>query len=182
MTLNIDFTPLWKTPSQTAAVEVLVTCRRWTDALVAEAGSKERTAPTALGDGSWSIKDLLGHLATHEHRALLVLGARTPSAADKASFADVAAFNAHHLAKKRRWSLEKVESDYARTRDELVSAINATSDDRWREKIAVGNGRSALGLVLGKMLNGDKYGYFAHDLAHGRGLQQAIESLRNRRS
>jgi hypothetical protein len=112
---------------------------------------------------------------------LLVLGTRKAAADDKTSFGDVATFNAHHLAKKRRWSLAKVEADYERTRDELVAAIRTTSDDRWREKIDQGTGRSALGLVLGRMLNGDKYGYFAHDLAHGRGLQQAIQSLQENR-
>jgi len=136
--------------------------------------ARQRELEAPLGDGTWTVKDLLGHLATHEHRALVVMGAREPSEDDKATFEDIAAFNEHHRQKKAGWSLSKVERDYAATRDELVLAIRATTDERWTEKIPSGRGRSALGLVLAKALNGDKYGYFAHDFAHGRGLAAAV--------
>jgi hypothetical protein len=175
----MELTPLWKTPTREQAVEILRTCRAVTDGLVAELTPKQRELSSPLGDGTWSVKDLLGHLATHEHRALLRIGARTPSADDERAFADVDAFNAHHMAITRGWSLRAVESDYAATRDELVATIEAMDDGRWREKIPHGTGRSALALVLGKMLNGDKHGYFAHDLAHQRGLERAVEQLRS---
>jgi hypothetical protein len=171
------FTPVWKTPTRAEATSILQTCRAWTDGNVRQLTAKERQAPTPLGDGTWTVKDLLGHLATHEHRALVIIGARTSTADDKAAFDDIAGFNEHHRKKKAAWSLSKVERDYASTRDELVSAIDDMSDDRWREKIPAGRGRSALGLVLAKALNGDKYGYFAHDLAHGRGLVAAVTAL-----
>ncbi|MDQ1402135.1 MAG: hypothetical protein QOG03_451 [Actinomycetota bacterium] len=169
-------------PSQARAIDILRTCRAWTDGVVSGLTSAERTVATPLGDGTWSVKDLLGHLATHEHRALVVMGARRPAGDQLSSFDSVASFNDHHLAKKRSWSLKKVETDYAATRDELVAAIDATTDDRWIEKVPHGAGRSWLGLALGKMLNGDKYGYFAHDFAHRRGLERAAEALRQRRS
>jgi len=172
-----DFTPVWRMPTQQQAAQILTTCRASTDALVEPLTPKQRTSLTSLGDGTWSIKDLLGHLATHEHRALLVMGARTPNADDATAFTDIHAFNAHHLEKKRRWSLRRVETYYQSTRDELVAAIVATDADTWTEKIPYGSGRSALGIVLGKMLNGDKFGYFAHDLAHRRGLEQAAAAF-----
>lgn len=173
------FTPIWKTPTRSQAVEILRTCRAWTDGLVAELSPKQRAAPTPLGDGSWAVKDLLGHLATHEHRALITMRERRPSAEDERLFATVNQFNAHHLEVKRGWTLRKVESDYGSTRDELIAAIQAADDDRWLGKIPYGKGRSALGLVLAKMLNGDKYGYFAHDFALGQRLKLAVESLRS---
>ena len=180
-----DFVPVWRTPSRAQAIEILRTCRGWTDAVVGELTSKERTVVTRLGGGTWAVRDLLGHLATHEHRALVVMGAR-PAGPDDVltTFEDVAAFNAHHVEQKRAWSLRKVESDYRRTRDELVAAIASTSDERWLEKVPTGRGgsRSALALVLAKMLNGDKFGYFAHDLAHRRDLEAAAQDLRSRRS
>lgn len=171
------FTPLWKTPSRAQAIGILQRCRGWTDSRVAPLTSEQRQTPTLLGDGSWSVKDLLGHLATHEHRALLIMGVRTASGDDLSSFDSVADFNDHHLRAKSSWSLDKVEQDYAATRDELVAAIEATDDARWLEKIPAGGGRSALALVLAKALNGDRYGYFAHDLAHARGLDAAIAQL-----
>jgi hypothetical protein len=177
----VELTPLWRTPTQAQAVEILRACRTWTDATIADLGPAERERATPLGDGTWSVKDLLGHLATHEHRALVTMGVRTPASADEHLFTDVHAFNALHLATKRAWSLTEVEADYTRTRDELVAAIDATPDERWLEKIPAGRGRSALALVLAKMLNGDRFGYFAHDLAHRRGLEQAVEALRSSR-
>jgi hypothetical protein len=171
------FTPVWKMPSRLEAIEILQTCRSWTDDNVSRLTVKQRELPTPLGDGTWSVKDLLGHLATHEHRALVLMGARTPEADDETQFTDIATFNEHHREKKAVWSLANVEREYATTRDEFVNAIAATSDERWVEKIPSGRGRSALALVLAKALNGDKYGYFAHDLAHGRGLVAAIAAL-----
>ncbi len=50
-------------------------------------------------------------------------------------------------------------------------------DERWFGKIDVGGKRSALALVLAKMLNGDKHGFFAHDLAHKRDLDEAVRIL-----
>jgi len=171
---------MWKTPTRSQAIDVLRTCRAWTDGIVRDLSPHERSLATPLGDGTWSVKDLLGHLATHEHRALITIGARQPGSDDELVFADVHALNAHHLREKRAQTLDEVEADYAATRTALVAAIDEMSDERWLEKIEYGRGRSALGLVLGKMLNGDKYGYFAHDLAHRRGLEQAVEVVRAR--
>jgi hypothetical protein len=176
---RVEFTPIWKTPTREVAVGILRTCRAWTDEVIADLTPKQRTVATALGDGTWSVKDLLGHLATHEHRALLATGARRPTPDDERPFTSVQDFNAHHLETKRTWTLRKVETDYTRTREELVAVIEAMGDDRWLEKIPHGSGRSALGLVLGKMLNGDKHGLFAHDFAHRRGLEAAAEALRS---
>jgi hypothetical protein len=172
-----DFVPLWKTPSPVQAIEILRTCRAWTDDTIAPLSDTELVAQTPLGDGTWSIKDLLGHLATWEERALTTMGAR-PKRSDP-TFADVNAHNAHHLERKRSWSLTKVRKDYDDVRSALVAAIEAMNDETWLHKIDVGGGRrSALALVLAKMLNGDRYGYFAHDFAHARGLEKAVRSLR----
>ena len=175
----MELTPIWRTPTQAEAAAILRTCRAFTDGLVGGLTAEERQAVGPLGGGTWSVKDLLGHLATHEHRALLVLGVRAPAGEeDEVAITAIADFNARHLERKRAWSLAEVEADYAATRDELVAAIEATDDGRWREKIPTGRGRSALGLVLGKMLNGDKWGLYAHDLAHRKGLERAGEALR----
>ena len=145
--------------------------------MVSRLTPEQRSVATPLGDGTWTVKDLLGHLATHEHRALVVMGVRGPAGEGEVDFDDVHEFNARHLEIKRTWSLEAVATDYATTRDALVAAIEATDEDHWREKIPHGRGRSALGLVLAKMLNGDKYGFFAHDFAHSRGLERAVAAL-----
>ncbi len=56
---DMEFTPLWKTPTREQAMQVLQTCRAWTDSVVAELTPRQRAASTPLGDGTWSVKDLL---------------------------------------------------------------------------------------------------------------------------
>lgn len=168
------FTPLWRTPTRAQAVEILTFCRAWTDATVAGLTPKQMQAPTVLGDGTWTVKDLLGHLASWESRALEVVGARQK---EERTFASADEFNAHHLALRRAWSLEEVQSEYDRVRSHLVATIEDMDDERWLEKIPTGSGRSALALVIAKLLNGDKYGYLAHDFAHRRDLEKSVASL-----
>ena len=169
-----DFAPLWRTPTRGQAVEILMTCRAWTDSTIAGLTPEQMEAPTALGDGTWSVKDLLGHLASWEARALEIIGVRPKN--DHA-FASADEFNAHHLDDKRSWSLEEVWRYYDDVRSELVSTIDQMDDERWLDKIQTSSGRSALALVISKLLNGDKYGYLAHDFAHRRDLEKAVASL-----
>jgi hypothetical protein len=157
-----DFVPLWKTPTRQQAVDILRTCRAWTDDAVAPLSAEQLVVPTQLGDGTWTVKDLLGHLATWEERALVMLGRRSSPAPAASSFASADDFNAHHLERKRSWSLAKVQQEYDEVRTELVACIEGLDDERWLGKIDVGGRRSALALVLAKMLNGDRFGYFAH--------------------
>lgn len=168
---------MWKTPTREQAKTILLACRAWTDREIEGLDAKQLTTPTVLGDGTWSIKDLLGHLAAWEERALVVAGVR-PSPASSLSFASADDFNAHHLALRRSWSLPKVRRNYVSVRSSLVSAIDGMTDDEWFRKVSVANGTSALALVLARLLTGARHGYFAHDLAHGRDLEEAVRSLK----
>lgn len=103
-----DFEPLWKTPTRAQAVKILRSCRAVTDGLIASLTPEQLTAPTPLGDGTWSIKDLLGHLAMWEARALVVVGVRPQP--DEPAFSDVDELNAHHLARTRAMSLDSSPS------------------------------------------------------------------------
>lgn len=170
-----SFKPLWKTPTRVQAAEILTTCRRWTDATTAALSSSQMTTPTLLGDGTWTVKDLLGHLAAWETRGLELLEARRK--ATNRSFAGADQFNAHHLALRRSWSLARVRRDYDSVRTALVQAIEAMDDERWFAKVDTPSGRSARALVLAKLLTGGTYGYLAHDFAHRRDLERAVKAL-----
>jgi len=170
-----ELQPLWKTPTRAQAVEVLRACRAVTDGLLAPLTPDQLTAPTPLGDGTWSIKDLLGHLSSWEARALVVAGARpTP---DEPTFTNVNDLNAHHLARTRAMSLDDVRAEYDDVRSALLAAIEAMSDEQWHEKVPAGKGRSARALVIAKLLNGNKHGFLAHDLAHRADLEKAVASV-----
>ena len=169
-----DFEPLWKTPTREQAVTILTTCRAWTDGAMSALSLAQLEAPTTLGDGTWTVKDLLGHLASWETRALEIIGIRQR---EEHLYASADEFNAHHLEIKRVWSLEEVRDDYGAVRSELVQAIVEMEDERWLAKIETASGRSSLALVLAKLLNGGKYGYLAHDFAHRRDLEKAVALL-----
>jgi hypothetical protein len=71
-------------------------------------------------------------------------------------------------------SLDGVRSEYDDVRSALIAAIEAMSDEQWLEKVPAGKGRSARALVIAKLLNGNKYGFLAHDLAHRADLEKAV--------
>lgn len=170
-----SFTPLWKTPTRAQAVEILTACRRWTDRVIATLSDPQMEVPTLLGDGTWTVKDLLGHLAVWETRGLELLEAR-PKALES-SFANADEFNAHHLATRRTWSLAEVRHDYDSVRTQLATTIENMDDERWLAKVETPAGRSARALLLAKLLTGGSYGYLAHDFAHRRDLERAVRSL-----
>jgi uncharacterized protein (TIGR03083 family) len=167
------WTPLWRTPTRSEAAEILRTSRDITDALLDGVPSKRMAEIGPLGGGVWSINDLIGHLATWEERALIIMGARQPLADAAAQPSTTDEFNAFHIERKRRWSAARIRKDAAAVRSDLLAAIAGATDDDWLTKVDTGNGRSALGLYLGKVLTGEKYGYYAHDLAHYRDLRKA---------
>lgn len=172
-----SFEPLWRTPTRAQAVEILTTCRGWTDSMTATLSDAQMVAPTSLGDGTWSVKDLLGHLAAWETRGLELLEAR-PKAKGRL-FANADEFNAYNLSLRRGWSLERTRRDYDSVRTQLVQAIEEMDDKRWLAKVETSSGRSARALVLAKLLTGGRYGYFAHDFAHHRDLERSVKSLRS---
>lgn len=143
--------------------------------MTAQLSDAQLQLPTSLGDGTWSVKDLLGHLAAWESRALDVMSGRPQTL--ESSLSDADEFNAHHLTLRRQWSLAKVRRDYDEVRTQLVDAVNAIDDARWLEKIATRSGRSARALVIAKLLTGGRYGYLAHDFAHRRDLERAVTRL-----
>jgi hypothetical protein len=178
-----DFVPVSKLPTRHRAIEVMAWCRGEIEGLIAGVADERLVEPSVLGGGSWSIKDLIGHLATHEETALSVLRAGsterflTDQPSGEPSYLSVDAFNDHHVDRKGSWSLDEVRDDAASIRAQLLAEIEATTDERWQGRIQVVTGRSALGLVLGKILNGGRFGYFTHDLAHHYDLRRSVKAL-----
>jgi len=168
------WTPLWRTASRAEATAILRTTRDVTDSLIDGVPAKGMEEIGPLGGGAWSLKDFIGHLASVEEAALVVLGVRrSPSVPEPRTTAEI---NALRIARKRAWSLARVRKDAAAVRNDLMNAIAEATDARWLEKVDTARGRSALGLVLGKVLTGEKYGYYAHDLAHYKDLKRATAS------
>jgi uncharacterized protein (TIGR03083 family) len=159
------------------ALEILRSSRSGTGALIEGLTEAQLTARTSLGGGNWSIKDLIGHLAGVEEVALAVITGKRPAYLT-ASFSSAKGFNDAEIERKRNWSLAKIRKDAERVRAALLKEIETMDDERWTSKIQIGTGRSALVLVLGRMLVGGRHGPFAHDLAHLYDLERSVRSLR----
>jgi hypothetical protein len=173
-------TPLWKTPTRSQAKKVLVVCRSRIEALVGELTHAELRRTTAVGGGVWSVKDLLGHLSGCEEQAVALITGKK-SRFDFRRFATGDERNAADVERKRSWSLKRVRQDFDQTRSALLKAIEGMDDKEWMRKVETSAGRSALGLVLGRLLVGGKHGLYAHDLAHARDLERSVDKLRDAR-
>jgi uncharacterized protein (TIGR03083 family) len=167
---------MWRMPTRVQAIEILQASRAPILELIEGLEDSQMKTRTVLGGGEWSVKDLLGHLAGYEEDALAIATGRRPRHSGK--FDSVDERNAADLERRRKWSVKRVRDDLEQSRVALIKAIEILDDKQWSSKIQTKTGRSALGLVLGRLLVGDRHGLFAHDLAHLRDLQRSIKQLK----
>ncbi len=165
-----------KLPSRARALRALRGQRAQVQALFERLPAGERSRP-GLGGGSWSPKDLVTHLASWERYALEAMaawerGERAPI--DRELWTrSTSAINADAVAAGARMSWAEAKRRADSTHEELLRAIEAMSDRRWRTP-ATGRARSPLGARIGRLLAGSK-GMFTHDLAHLKDLRAFVE-------
>jgi len=162
------------TPTRRQALRTLEEGRARIEDLLDRLPKAAMTTP-GLGGGTWSPKDLLGHLASWEEYALDALAAWTRNERapiDELQFTlPTSRINEQAVARKASWSPARVRREADRTHEELLAAIRATSDDRWLSP-ATSRGRKPLGARLGAILGG--VGPFGHDAAHLRSLASFV--------
>lgn len=163
-------------PTRRQAIRILEQGRAITLDLIERLPRAELARP-GIGGGTWSPKDLIGHLASWEEYALDALaawarGERAPI--DDLQFTvSTSRINAQNVERKVSWSLTRVRRDSERTHVELLEAIGALTEARWRAP-ATERGRRPLGLRLGGILSGPG-GPFRHDEGHHRSLRSFVE-------
>jgi hypothetical protein len=145
--------------------------------LIEQLPRRALTTP-GLGGGEWSPKDLLGHLASWEEFALDALAAW--DAGEPAPLDDLwrtvstSRINRQNVERKAPWSTAKVRRESERTFSELLGAIEAMSDARWRGLVTP-RGRKPLVVRLGGILGGPR-GLFRHDESHHPSLVGFLEA------
>ena len=163
-------------PSRREAVNILEQGRSEIEELL-DRLPKSAMTESGVGGGTWSPKDLIGHLASWEEYALDALVAwerdeRAPI--DELQFTlSTSRINDQAVARKAPWSLAKVRRDADRTRGELLTAIRGLSDARWTSP-ATPRGRTPLAARLGAILVGSGGSLFAHDVAHVKSLETFV--------
>jgi hypothetical protein len=163
------------TPTRRQALRALEEGRARVEELLDRLPRSAMTTP-GIGGGTWSPKDLIGHLASWEGYALDALAAwerdeRAPI--DDLQFTlSTSRINDRAVARKATWSPAKVRREADRTHEELLEAIRTISDRRWNAP-ATSRGHKPLGARLGAILSGREP--FGHDAAHLRSLAAFVD-------
>ena len=121
-----------------------------------------------LGGGTWSPKDLVGHLETWEENALAALdawdrGERAPIVADLQSLG-TDEFNRRAVERKSSMSADETRTSAAATHEQMLDAFATLSDERWSSK-PIESDDATVGTRLGSTLGGE-LGLFRHDPDH----------------
>ena len=118
-----------------------------------------------LGGGTWSPKDLVGHLETWEQFALEAIEAigREPAPITGQSL-DTDDLNRQEVERKADRGAAEVSASAIATHDRLLATLAAMDDTRWSAPEEEGTERT-VGDRLGSILGGWR-GHFRHDPDH----------------
>jgi hypothetical protein len=163
------------------------------DELLAGLSASDLTRPGTIGGGGWSVKDLIGHIATWERLAVRSIREfksheipwpeRPEGVLSAPATGKVAAFNGRTLKENGALSLGEIRATARRTHEELLSEIEGVDDRDWKAKAfypTSNNRRRTLAALLGSILAAES-GAFRHNLDHIPDLEAYVRSSRGSR-
>jgi hypothetical protein len=155
------------TPRRTDAIRLAREDRDRTNALLASI-DPSAFETGGLGGGTWSPKDLVGHLETWEENALDSLdawdrGEPAPIAAQLQALG-TDAFNRREVERKAATPSDAMRTSAAATHARMLERFAALTDERWSSAPVAGDD-STVGASLGGTLGGE-LGPFRHDPDH----------------
>jgi DinB superfamily len=154
-------------PAKLDAIRIVRTDRERTNALLASIDPAAFETP-GLGGGTWSPKDLVGHLETWEENALEALdawdrGERAPIAAHLETLG-TDEFNRRAVERKATVGADEARTSAAATHTRMVERFAALSDERWTSE-PIAADEATVAARLGSTLGGE-LGPFRHDPDH----------------
>jgi hypothetical protein len=168
-----------KVPTRAQALRILEDGNRSVRDLIDQLPRRAVTTP-GLGGGDWSPKDLIGHLAAWEERAVAALQAwdegHGPAFEKELWSTSTSVINRESFERKAKLSTPEIVRQADATHEELVTRIRAMSDRRWRQP-GTSRGRNDVGERLGGILGGAG-GYFHHADAHLKDLRAFVDEHR----
>ena len=169
-------------PSRADAVAILEAGRARLDALLTSLSDEQLSRPATIGGGDWSAKDLIGHVATWEEMALEALkGWRegTTPWFDQEPYVGPGStdrINAATIERKSSLSLRQIRMSAEQTHRQLVSSIQALTDEEWSSKMVWREEEITLAGRLGS-LTAAVDGPFRHAFDHIPDLEVYVASL-----
>lgn len=98
---------------------------------------------------------------------------------DPPSFPPTDEFNAAEVERRTGWALHEVREEALRVHQQLLESIERLDEEAWLADVPVPNGDPhPRGFVVGKILGGDEYGLFGHDLAHLKDVETYVRDRR----
>jgi hypothetical protein len=170
-------------PTRQEAVGTLEEGREAIDALVSRLAGEEIVRAGTIGDGAWSVLELIGHLAVWEELALEALAewrdGRVPFVEEVFRGSQtVDELNDERIAALRLRAEDDVRIWAAQTHRALASEIEAMTDDEWTSMAPYpAERRDRLAMLLGSVLGASKRP-FGHAFAHLPDIQAYVSDLR----
>jgi uncharacterized damage-inducible protein DinB len=125
---------------------------------------EEMTQPQV--EGVWTVKDVLGHIASWEETCLEPLQLYADGGPFEVQvIEDYMAWNDEQAARKRDVPLDAILDELATIRQELVEAASRLSAGQWKERVPFSwGGRGTIAEVLDV--------FYQHELEHVRSIQR----------
>jgi hypothetical protein len=139
---------------QNAMMTVVEDSWRRLDAAIAGLDEAALTVPGVVGE--WSIKDLIGHVATWEERAVQHVERWRRGEPPALRGVAIDEYNAQEAARRQGWMLAKVLDDAAETRRRLRAALTSITENEWATVITIDDRQQTAGEWLGSALGGDE--------------------------
>jgi len=142
----------------------LAESRRALHQAIERLSEKEMTQPQV--EGVWTIKDVLGHIASWEETCLEPLRRYADGGPFKVQvIEDYLTWNDEQAARKRDVLLDAILDELATVRQELVAAASRLSAGQWKQRVPFSwGGQGTIAEVLDV--------FYQHELAHVRHIQR----------
>ncbi|HEY6538580.1 MAG TPA: maleylpyruvate isomerase N-terminal domain-containing protein [Candidatus Dormibacteraeota bacterium] len=121
---------------------------------------------STIGDGDWSLRDLVGHVMSWEELALAAIADAISGRKPPPPSGDIDQINQDMVERQRQLSLEALRSGATATHARLIQTISELPPETWTRPMALGDDPpEELGEVVGGVLGAEDHP-FGHLLAH----------------
>ncbi len=138
--------------SRAVAIEQIESLQRALEERLARLDDLDWERPATVGGGDWSVRDLVGHIASWEEIALEGISATLEGRPPQASAQTVDALNAEMVASKRQLSLHDLRETAAQVHRRLLERIETLDPATWAAPAGPQPGAKRLADLVGGAL------------------------------
>ncbi|MGA7087791.1 MAG: maleylpyruvate isomerase N-terminal domain-containing protein [Candidatus Dormiibacterota bacterium] len=164
------------TTTQAQATAELERLDRQYQELLTSLGDADWGRPSTIGDGDWSLRDLVGHIMSWEELALGAISAAEAGTPPPWPQGDIDEINREMVARQGQLPLEELCRRATRTHAQLIQAISELPPATWVIPISIGDDPPLeLNELVGRVLGAEDHP-FGHLTAHLGDLRSLAEA------